>query len=41
MHKKSQKCYVSRSRGGGTPGATLSEIWITCLYGQRHQFCQV
>jgi hypothetical protein len=21
MHKKSQKCYISRSRGGGTPGA--------------------
>jgi hypothetical protein len=21
MHKKSQKCYVSRSRGGGTPSA--------------------
>jgi hypothetical protein len=21
MHKKSQKCYISRSCGGGTPGA--------------------
>jgi hypothetical protein len=21
MHKKSQKCYISRSHGGGTPGA--------------------
>jgi hypothetical protein len=21
MHKMSQKCYISRSRGGGTPGA--------------------
>ena len=23
MHKKSQKCYISRSRSGGTPEATL------------------
>jgi hypothetical protein len=21
MHKKSQKCYISRNHGGGTPGA--------------------
>jgi hypothetical protein len=21
MHKKSQKCYISRSHGGGIPGA--------------------
>jgi hypothetical protein len=21
MHRKSQKCYISRSHGGGTPGA--------------------
>jgi hypothetical protein len=21
MHKKSEKCYISRSHGGGTPGA--------------------
>jgi hypothetical protein len=21
MHKKSQKCYISRSQGGGNPGA--------------------
>jgi hypothetical protein len=23
MHKKSQKCYILRSHGGGTPGAIL------------------
>jgi hypothetical protein len=40
MHKKSLKCYISRSHGA-EPRRDLNEIWITCLHGQRHQLCQV
>jgi hypothetical protein len=26
MHKKSQKCYISRSHGGGTPGVISMKL---------------
>jgi hypothetical protein len=28
MHKRSQKCYISRSCGGGTPGAISTKFGI-------------
>jgi hypothetical protein len=27
MHKKSQKCYILRSHGGGSPGAISMKFW--------------
>jgi hypothetical protein len=41
MHKKSQKCYISRSCGGGTPSAISMKFGSLVYMSQRHQFCEV